>query len=80
MEKYRSPGSGCLKFELCAIFVFAVIYFIVWLITKKSDKAMELSVKIFIPLFALQFVGYFIVCIIDGELKKALRKKEKKDM
>jgi magnesium-transporting ATPase (P-type) len=63
-------------------FLFSVLsyYFIVWLITKKSDKAMELSVKIFIPLFALQFVGYFIVCIIDGELKKALRKKEKKDM
>lgn len=74
---YTSPGSGCLKLELLAIFVLAIIFLVVWLILKDSSKAFELSIKIFIPLFAFQFVGYFIVCIIDGELKRALRKKKK---
>ena len=75
---YRNYGSGCVKLQFIWFFVLVILLVVIWLITKDFDKASELSIKIILPLFAFQFVGYFIVFLIDDTLKSILRKKKRK--
>ena len=75
---YRNYGSGCVKLQLIWVFIYVILLVVIWLITKDFDKANELSIKIILPLFAFQFIGYFIVFLIDDTLKSILRKKKEK--